>query len=349
MTSIEELLQQAMEKNASDVHITMGKPSMMRINGELVRLEDQTPMAEDIKYIIQFFLNDRQKKRLEDTGEVEVALSIDQVGRCRASIFLQGGYYAAVFRLLGKEIPKLEVLQIPQTVLDLYKEKQGMVIASGSSGSGRTTTLAVLVDRINREIGGRILTLESPIEYLHSCQRALVGQREIGLDTISYASALKAALREDTDVILVGEMRDAETICAMITAAEMGHLVLGVMDAVGAVETVERMMEVFLPEQQQAMRIRLAYVLNAVISQQLIALSGIGRRQGVFDVLRANMAVKHMICEGKMEQINGVMQEENGMQRMDDGIFDLYIQGKINREQALRYVRDLSLFEKKLI
>lgn len=348
MTSIEELLQTAMEQNASDVHITTGSPAQMRVNGELISLGEQTLLVEDIKYMIHFFLNDKQKKCLEETGEVTFAFSTSQGVRCRSSIFLQGGYYAAAFRLLGAGIPEAETLQIPQNVLTLYKEKQGLIIISGASRSGRTTTLAVLLDRINREIGGHILTLESPVEYLHTSKKALVNQREIGLDTINYSDALKTALREDADVWMVGEMRDAETIRAMITAAEMGHLVFGVMDVVGALETIERMIEAFLPEQQNTMRMRLAYVLRAVVSQQLIPISG-NRRQSVFDVMRVNDMVKSLICDRKTAQIKGIMQIEKGMQRMDKEIFELYVQGEIDREQALRYVRDASLAEKMLI
>lgn len=347
--SIEELLQIAAEKNASDVHIAIGSPAQFRINGRCVYLKAQPFSIEEIKYMIHFFLNDKQKKRLEETGEVTFAFSTSKNIRCRANIFLQGGYYAATFRLLGVGIPKAETLQIPQNILELYKERQGLIILSGASGSGRTTTLAVLLDWINQKIGGHILTLESPIEYLHTGKKAMIHQREIGLDTISYSNALKAAQKEDVDVLLVGEVQDADTIQAMIQAAEMGHLVFGVMDAVGAIETIEQMIEGFLPEQQMAIQKRLADVLKAVVSQQLIPVIGSAKRQSVFDLIYTNHTVKNLIRDGKIMQIKEIMQAENRMQRMEEEVFKLYIQGVIVREQALCYIKDTSLTEKMLI
>lgn len=349
MTNIEELLQTAILWNASDLHITVGAPPQLRINGRVVSLEGKSFLGEDIESIMQSILNNKQRKCLEEAGEVEVAFSALQAGRCRANVFCQREGYTIVFRLLGNGIPKIENLQIPQTILELYKEKRGLILISGASKSGRTTTAAVLIDSINEKIGGHILTLESPVEYLHRNKKAIVNQREIGIDTKDYSTAIKAALREDVDVIMVGNVQDAETIRAMITAAEMGHLVFGVMDAVGAVETIERMIEVFLPEQRQTMQSRLSRVLNAVISQQLIPVSEDEQRQAVFDVMRTNINIKNLICEGKISQIGMVMYEETGMQRMDEGIYKLYIQGKLDRKQALNYVWDTSMLQKKLL
>ncbi len=345
--NIEKLLWIAVERHASDIHIVLERPIQLRINGKCIFLEDQVFSAEEMKYLIHFLLNDKQKKCLQETGEVTFAFSTSQKIRCRASIFLQRGYYAAVFHLLGIGIPKAETLKIPQSVLELYKENQGLVIVSGASGSGRTTTLAVLLDRINQEIGGHILTLESPVEYLHVRKKAMVHQRGIGLDVVNYTSALKAAIREDADVLLVGEAEDAETIEKMITAAEMGHFVFGVMDVVGAVETIERMTEVFSPEQRKTMQKRLAYALKAVVSQRLIPIGD--EQRAVFDVILADKTVRNLIEEGKTASIKEVMQNEKGMQRMEETIFEWYIQGKLDREQALRYVRDASLVEKMLI
>lgn len=349
MISIEELLQTAMQQNVSDVHISVGNVPQMRVNGRVVRLEGERISEEDMEHMVQSILNNKQRMCFEETGEVEVAFSTLQAGRCRVNVFSQSGYSAAVFRLLGSGIPKIEEVPIPQTVLELYREKRGLILISGASGSGRTTTAAVLIDRINGEIGGHILTLESPVEYLHTHKKAMVNQREIGTDTKDYGRALKAALRADADVIMVGSVRDAETIEAMITAAEMGHLVIGVMDAVGAVETIERTIEVFSPEQRKRMLNRLSSVLNAVVSQQLVPTLEGGKRQGVFDVMRVNRMVKNLICEGKLSQIADVMGTENGMQRMDTGVFELYIQGLIDRRQALDCVRDSSVLQKKLL
>lgn len=349
MINIEELLQTAIVLNASDVHITVGSPPQLRINGKVVNLEEKKYLVEDIEDIIQSILDNKQRKCLEETGEVAVAFSTLQAGRCRANVFRQRGCYAAVFRLFGSGIPKAEDLQIPQTVLELYKERRGLIMISGASGSGKTTTAAVLIDQINWERGGHILTLESPVEYLHTHKKAIVNQREIGIDTNDYNRALKAALREDVDVIMVGEVQDAETIRGMITAAEMGHLVLGVIDVMGAVETVEQMIEAFLPEQRQTIQNRLSRVLNAVISQQLIPISEDGSRQVVFDVMHTNTTIKNLICEGKISQIGAVMYGEKEMQRMDEGIYELYVQGKIDRKQALDYVWDTSMLQKKLL
>ena len=348
MTNIERLLQKAAEQGASDLHITAKNPPWIRRNGRLICLEEEVFSAEGEEELLYAFLDERQRAKLVEAGKVEFGFSFSET-RCRVQVFQQIQGYTAVFRLFGDGIPEAEDLSIPQSVLEVCKKKQGLVILSGASGSGRTTTLSVLIEQINREIGGHILTLESPVEYQYINKKGIIHQREVGVDTESYSKGLTDALREDADVIAVGAISDAETICAMMKASEMGHLVFGVMDAVGAVETVEQIIELVLPEQRQVMRCRFADMLCMVVSQQLIPTLGGERRQSVFDVMYANETVKNLICEGKTAFIGSVMQTESGMQKMDRGIFELYVQGKIDRQQALQYVRDSSLLEKKLI
>ncbi|MEG2016711.1 MAG: type IV pilus twitching motility protein PilT, partial [Oscillospiraceae bacterium] len=248
-------------------------------------------------------------------------------------------------------IPKPQDLGVPQQIVDLYNKKSGLVLVTGPTGSGKSTTLAALIGKINENLSAHIITLEDPIEYLHRHGQSIVNQREIGVDTNSYSAALRAALREDPDVILVGEMRDLETIATAVTAAETGHLVFSTLHTIGAAETVDRIIDVFPTEQQDQIKVQLSAVLEAVISQRLIPNAQGNGRVAAFEVMLANSAIRNLIREGKTYQIPSIMQtgKKFGMQTMDDALYDLYRTGQINRKEALLYSIDNESMEKKMI
>lgn len=351
MINMEELMRTARENGASDVHITAGIPPRMRVNGFLISMEYQRLMPDEIERMLQNIMKEKQSQRLEEKGEADFSFSTPQAGRCRINVFKQSGSYAAVLHLIRETIPDVLELRVPQSAADLYRKKRGLILVTGPSGSGKTTTLAALLHKINQNVHAHIITLENPIEYLHQHDKAIVSQREIGQDTCSYVSALRAALREDSDVILIGEMCSPEIIDAAVTAAETGHLVFSALHTVGAANTIDYMINAFPPYQQQQMRIRLAGVLEAVVSQQLIPTSNHRERVPAFEVMHANLAAKNLIREGKTSQIGALIQSgrKQGMQTMDDALFELYIRGEIDREQALAYAQDVGMLERKLI
>ena len=351
MIQIEELLKTAKEHGASDVHITVGIPPKMRIGGSLRSMDFEKLMPSEIEPALLSIMNPRQKQQLDEKGEVDFSVSIPGEGRYRVNVFRQRGSYAAALRLVGTTIPDVNELGIPQSVMQLYKKKRGLILITGPAGSGKSTTLAAIIDKINHNINVHVITLEDPIEYLYQHKMAIVNQREIGLDTTSYHAALRAALREDPDVIMVGEMRDAETIATALTAAEMGHLVLSSLHTVGAANTIERIIDVFPPQKQQQVRIQLASVLESVVSQQLIPTQDKHHRAAAFEVMHMTPSIKSFIRDDKMHQITNVMKngKKFGMQTMDDAIFDLYLRGIINREQAIIFAQDVAEMERKLI
>ena len=350
MVTIEELLTVAKEKKASDVHVTVGVPPKMRVNGTLMNMDFPKLMPEDTNEMINKILNTRLREILLEKGEVDFSLSVNQVGRFRVNAFRQRGTLAAAFRLVSTKIPTPDELGIPESVVNLYKRKRGLVIVTGPTGSGKSTTLAAIIDKINENMDSHIITLEDPIEYLHQHKKSMVNQREVGLDTNSYANALRAALREDPDVILVGEMRDLETISIAVTAAETGHLVFSTLHTIGAASTIDRIIDVFPPHQQQQIRIQLSMVLECVISQQLIPTADRKRRVAAFEVMHGTVAIKNLIREAKTPQISSIIQTNKkiGMKTMDDAIYDLYINGQIDQEQAIMFAQDQAALEKKI-
>ena len=350
MVTIEELLTVAKEKKASDVHVTVGVPPKMRVNGTLMNMDFPKLLPEDTNEMINKILNTRLREILLEKGEVDFSLSVNQVGRFRVNAFRQRGTLAAAFRLVSTRIPTPEELGIPESVVNLYKRKRGLVIVTGPTGSGKSTTLAAIIDKINENMDSHIITLEDPIEYLHQHKKSMVNQREVGLDTNSYANALRAALREDPDVILVGEMRDLETISIAVTAAETGHLVFSTLHTIGAASTIDRIIDVFPPHQQQQIRIQLSMVLECVISQQLIPTADRKRRVAAFEVMHGTVAIKNLIREAKTPQISSIIQTNKkiGMKTMDDAIYDLYINGQIDQEQAIMFAQDQAALEKKI-
>ncbi len=342
MPTIEEMLKIAKEAGASDVHLTVGVPPKMRVNGKLITMDYNKLLPPDTKAFLDEIMNEQQKARFEEWGEYDMSFSIPNQGRYRANAYKQRGSVALALRLVGTQVPSAESLGLPPSVIDLYQRKRGLVLVTGPTGSGKSTTLAAIIDKINNNRECHVITLEDPIEYLHQHRRSMVNQREIGLDSQNYATALRAALREDPDVILVGEMRDFETISVAITAAETGHLVLSTLHTIGAASTVDRVIDVFPSHQQQQVRVQFANVLEAVVSQQLIPRADGSGRVAAFEVLHANHAVKNLIREAKSHQLMSIMQTNRkmGMIAMDEAIMQLYTAGTITRDMAIQFAQD---------
>ena len=322
----------------------------MCIRDRLVDLDYPKLSPDDCEKLILDIMDDRQQAMFKDRGEFDFSFSVPNIGRYRVNVFRQRGSVACAMRIVGTEIPKPESLGVPKSVVDLYAKKRGLVLVTGPTGSGKSTTLASLIDKINDERNAHVITLEDPIEYLHSHRKAMINQREIGLDTHSYADALRAALREDPDVILVGEMRDLETISTAITAAETGHLVFSTLHTIGAAATIDRIIDVFPPHQQQQIRIQLAVVLEAVISQQLIPTADRCGRVAAFEVMHGTIPIKNLIREAKTYQISSVLQtaRKEGMISMDDALLDLYNKGVIDSDNAIGYAQDVNYVTKRV-
>lgn len=351
MPTIEEIMRTAKESGASDVHITVGIPPKMRVNGNLITMNYSKMMPADTLEVLLEIMTESQREKFEDRGEYDMSFSIPELGRYRVNAYKQRGSVALALRLVGTQVPSPEALGVPESVINLYERKRGLILVTGPTGSGKSTTLAAIIDKINNNRDAHVITLEDPIEYLHQHKMAMVNQREIGLDSQNYANALRAALREDPDVILVGEMRDFETISVAITAAETGHLVLSTLHTIGAASTVDRVIDVFPPHQQQQIRVQFANVLEAVISQQLIPTMDGRGRVAAFEVMHANHAVRNLIREGKSHQLVSVMQTNRkmGMITMDESITQLFYEGKIDREMAIQFAQDPDGMQNKII
>ena len=337
MSNIQNLLEMAVNNNASDLHLTAGVPPVMRIYGELVftKMDILTPKSTGI--FAGEVLNEKQKMVLEQEGQIDLSLSLAQIGRFRVNVFKQWGSIGLAIRLIPYQIPCLEELHLPPILRTLAGKESGFILVTGPAGSGKSTTLASMIDIINTERSCHIITLEDPIEYLHKHKQSIVNQREIETDSQSFSAALRAALRQDPDVILVGEMRDLETISTAITAAETGHLVLSTLHTNGAPQTVNRIIDVFPPYQQQQVRIQLANTLLGVVSQRLIPRVD---RQGLVpavEVMISTPAIKNLIREGKTHQIYSSIQtgSKYGMQTMESSVYELYDRGLISSDQDM--------------
>jgi len=344
MKTIQEILIEAnvSERKISDVHFAPGSPCMLRVDGELVPMDDQVLMPADIETLAEPLFTPDLRKEYEEKGEVDFAYSVKGVARSRVNVYKQRGTMAIAFRTLAFDIPTPEQLGLPNSIVQLADKRRGLVLVTGVTGSGKSTTLAALIHRITENSRRNIITLEDPIEYLHNHGTCMVTQREVGIDTLSYANALRAALREDPDVILVGEMRDLETISTAVTAAETGHLVFSTLHTSNASATVDRIIDVFPPYQQQQIRVQLASVIEAIISQQLLPKASGNGRVGAFEVMLANPAIRNLIRESKAFQIPTIIQtnRKDGMRTMDDAIFDLFKKGLITGETAQSYAHD---------
>lgn len=342
MATMRELLEESGREMASDLHLTVGVPPKVRVFGKLKSLDYPRLMPDDIHELAYSIIPESLVLKFEKNGEIDFSYSLRSLGRYRVNIYHQRGSLAATIRLVGEEIPSADALGVPKSVQELVHKKRGLVLVTGPTGSGKSTTLASLIDIINTSYPYNIITLEDPVEYLHRHKMSIVNQREIGIDTKSYTNALVASLREDPDVILVGEMRDLDTIQTAITAAETGHLVFSTLHTIGAAATIDRIVDVFPPYQQSQIRSQLALVLEGVISQQLIPMAGGKGRKAAFEIMLATPAVRNLIRESKTHQLPSIMQtnKRSGMQTMDDAIYELYIQRFIDKEHALGYAQD---------
>ena len=338
MSVINDWLKVAVDKNASDMFIGAGRHVSAKIDGVIVKLGDAPIAPSEAAEMIRelFRLAGRPIERFEAHGDDDFPITLAGLARFRVSAYKQRGSYAAVIRIVLFDLPNYRDLQIPDEVMKLADEKNGLVLVTGPAGSGKTTTLACVIDAINNTRNSHIITLEDPIEYLHRDQKSLVSQREISTDTDSYLTALRACLRQAPDIVLLGEMRDHETIKTAMTAAETGHLIISTLHTVGAVNTIDRIVDVFPPSQQQQVRIQLSMLLRTVVSQQLL-IKNSGGIIPAFEIMHVNSAIRNMIREGKTHQIDNVIQTSSsmGMVSMDSFILELVQSGEIPKETAI--------------
>jgi twitching motility protein PilT len=336
--SIDELLMQMVALNASDLHLSMGSQPMLRVRGHLEPIEGAGPLSgDDTRDLLYRALSTEQQKHLEIKRQLDFAHSIPGVARFRVNVYYQREALSAAFRLIPAEIKSLEELGLPATLHVLAEKPRGLVLVTGPTGSGKSTTLASVIDEINRRRSDHILTIEDPIEFLHRNKKCLVNQREIGVDAVSFAEALRGALRQDPDVILVGEMRDLETIGTALTAAETGHLVFGTLHTQSAPGTVDRIIDVFPAEQQEQVRVQIAGTLQGVVTQALIPTADGQGRVAALEILLPDDATRNLIRQGKVEQIYSIMQTSTGkgMQTMEQALAELVIRRTITQELAL--------------
>lgn len=348
---INELLKLAVDNGASDIHLTVGIPPIFRLDGLLVKLDKlERLLPDDTQRFAYSIMSQPQIEHFEKHGEVDFSYSLLGFCRFRINIYRQRGSVGMALRAVPLSVPSIESLGLPNTLKDMANLKRGLILVTGPTGSGKSTTLASMINYINETQNSHVLTLEDPIEYLHRHNHSMVNQRELGLDTKSYAAALRAALRQDPDVILIGEMRDLETISTAITAAETGHLVLSTLHTMGAVSTIDRIIDVFPPDQQQQIRIQLSAVLQGVISQQLIRRSDNSGRVAAMEIMLCNAAIRNHIREGKTYQIMNSIQtgRKEGMISMDAFIADLYRNHQITYEDAIAHAVDRDFLAKML-
>lgn len=341
---MEELLQMVFDKDGSDLHIAAGVPPMIRVNGKLAPTEFEPLTGEDTQKLIFSILTNEQRKTLEQTWELDCSYGVVGLGRFRVNVYKDKGNYAAALRTIASKIPRFDELGLPPIVRELTKKPRGLILVTGPTGSGKSTTLASMIDLINSERPEHILTIEDPIEYVHVSKKSLVNQRELGEDTRSFDNALKASLREDPDVILVGEMRDLETIRLALTAAETGHLVFGTLHTSSASQTVDRIVDVFPPHQQTQIRVQLSNSLVAVLSQTLLPKVSSGDplakakgRVMAMETMIVTPAIANLIREGKTAQIYSSIQTggKNGMMTLEMAMKDLYLARQIRFEDAM--------------
>ncbi len=367
--NIEQLLKEVVDRQGSDLHLTAGVPPMVRVWGKLAPLDGYPVLTPEDTYQLAYsMLNTLQKQKFEKNWELDLSYGVPGLGRFRVNVYRQRGAVGVAIRVIPHEVPRLEDLNLPPVLVELTRRPRGLILVTGPTGQGKSTTLAAMINQISEERSCHIVTIEDPIEYLHEHKRSVVNQRELGFDTQSFPNALRAALREDPDVVLIGEMRDLETIAAALTIAETGHLVFATLHTANAAQSVDRIIDVFPPHQQQQVRVQLASVLEAVISQILLpnqlflrrfgnqegyaalrrsgavttlrrawpTLEEIGRVPAV-EVMIATPAIRNLIREGKTHQIESAIQTgaEWGMQTMDQSLRDLYQRGLISFEDAI--------------
>jgi twitching motility protein PilT len=337
---ISELLIFAVKNKASDLHVSAGEPPLVRIHGEMRRIEGPPLENEAIHRMIYDILNDEQRKTYEEHLEIDFSFALGEYGRFRVNVFKQNRGDAAVFRTIPNTIPTFEELGLPKILMDLSRLEKGLVLVTGPTGSGKSTTLAAMLDLVNTELKGHVITIEDPIEFVHPCKSCLVNQRELGPHTHSFANALRSALREDPDVILVGEMRDLETISLALTAAETGHLVFGTLHTSGAPKTIDRIVDVFPGAQQNQVRSMLSESLQAVVTQALFMRRDGRGRVAAFEIMTGTPAVRNLIRENKIAQIPSMMQTSKGvgMQTMEASVKDLIARNLVTQEEVSFYL-----------
>ncbi|APC48025.1 type IV pilus twitching motility protein PilT [Virgibacillus halodenitrificans] len=337
-------LTEAYHQQASDIHLTIGKAPIFRINGNLIEQDMEKLRPTETKQIVYSILSEEKWKQLERERELDFSYGINGVSRFRINTFYQRGELSLAIRIVPRGIPSIDELGLPPILKEVVKQPQGLVLVTGPTGSGKSTTLASMIDHLNHSVRKHIITLEDPIEYMHRHRQSVIDQREVGIDTANFANGLRASLRQDPDIILVGEMRDLETISTAITAAETGHLVLGTLHTKDAVSTIERIIDVFPPEQQAQIRIQLSTILSAVISQRLLITKDEQGRRVATEIMISTSAVKNLIRNEKLHQLQNVLQtsRELGMHTLEMDLKRLVHEGQIAYETAAPFLPERS-------
>ena len=341
---VTQLLIQTKNRGGSDLHLSAGAPPVMRLHGQLTPIEDRTLGRDEVHRMVDAILNDDQRRLFQERRDLDLAIELGESGRFRVNVFNQRNGEGAVFRVVPTRIRSSQELGLPDVVLTLAQRENGLVLVTGPTGSGKSTTLAAMIDLVNSTQKKHIITLEDPIEFVHRSKGCLVNQREIGSHTKSFAAALRAALREDPDVILVGEMRDLETIGLALTAAETGHLVLATLHTKSAPKTIDRIIDAFPQAQQPQVRVQLAEALQGVVSQILLPTKDARGRVAAFEIMVATVAVRNLIREGKTHQMASAIQTgtQVGMQTLDQALRSLVMQGRIDRARAEGFLQSSS-------
>lgn len=337
---IQQLFKLMVESNGSDLHLTVGSPPGLRVNGEVVRVKIPALTANDTKRLVYQILTEEQRNEFEKNLELDLSFGIKGLARFRANVFYSKGGVAAVFRQIPSIIPDFKTLNLPNVLIEMTDVSNGLILVTGPTGSGKSTTLASLIDRLNENEAGHIITLEDPIEFVHPHKNCIVNQREIGTDSLTFQNSLKSLLRQDPDIVLVGELRDAETIEAALTIAETGHLVFGTLHTNSAVQTINRVINVFPADQQDQVRVLLSFVLQGVVSQQLIPKSFEPGRVVAMEVLVPTPAIRNLIREDKIHQIYSSMQigqDQTGMMTMNQSLKKHVDAGTIDSDTAMSY------------
>jgi twitching motility protein PilT len=338
MANLHQLLKVMIEKGASDLHVTTGSPPQLRVDGKLQPVDVPPLNAQDTKQLCYSILTDAQKHRFEEDNELDLSFGVKGLARFRANVFVQRGAVAGAFRTIPFEILSFDQLGLPTIVAEIAERPRGLVLVTGPTGSGKSTTLASIIDKINRENHDHIVTIEDPIEYLHPHKNCLINQREVGADTITFSKALRHILRQDPDVVLIGEMRDLETIEAALKVAETGHLCLATLHTNSCVQTINRIVDVFPADQQSQVRTQLSFVLEGVMTQTLMPRAGRGGRCLAIEVMVPNPAIRNLIREDKIHQIYSQMQigqEKFGMQTMNQSLASLVLRRMVTMDDAL--------------
>ncbi len=350
--NIEEILKLAVEKEVADIFLVPGIPFSFKAGGSITYEGKERIFPDDMDVLIKELYqlaDDRSMERVNSEGDDDFSFALAGVARFRTNVFRQRGSLAAVIRVVRFELPDPQKIHLPQTIIDISKMTKGLVLVTGPAGSGKSTTLACIIDEINRNRNAHVITLEDPIEYLHRHNRSVVTQREVGTDTDNYVTGLRASLRQAPDVILLGEMRDFETIKTAMTAAETGHLVISTLHTVGAANSIDRIIDTFPPNQQQQIRVQISMVLEAVVSQQLVPTIE-GGIYPAFEIMFLNSAIRNMIRESKIHQIDGIIttSQQEGMVSLDASLIKMFKEGVITKENAIIHSSNSEIMEKKL-